>query len=160
MKMVESDLSVLKEDTHLQEPAPSLSSESKTEEYLKLLPRYEQDRKQDEKVIETSQSNSFSDCRQKEDAVVSTPKQSSTSPPIATAYVKEETPQLHTLRPFDDTPKTRLNPEVQPFTPRQTEVTQASQMIMIDTFTKHLVKKDLIMSGLSTFDDDPIMYVS
>lgn len=160
MKMVESELSVLKEDPRLQELASSLSSESKTEEYLKLLPRYEQDRKQHENAIETSQSNSFSDCRQKEDAVVSTPKQSSTSPPIATAYVQEETPQLHTLRPFDDTPKTQLNPEVQPFTPRQTEVTQQSQMIMIDTFTKHLVKKDLIMSRLSIFDDDPIMYVS
>lgn len=136
---MKSELSVLKEDPRLQELAPSLSSESKTEEYLKLLPRYEQDRKQHEKVIETPQSNSFSDCRQKEDAVVSTPKESSTSPPIATAYmyVQEETPQLHTLRPFDDTPKTQLNPEVQPFTPRQTEVTQQSQIIMIDTFTKH-----------------------
>lgn len=139
MKMAESELSVLKEDPRLQELTPSLSSESKTEEYLKLLPRYEQDRKQHEKVIETSQSNSLSDCRQKEGANVSTPKESSTSPPIANAYmyVQEETPQLHTLRPFDDTPKTQLNPEVQPFTPRQTEVTQQSQMIMIDTFTKH-----------------------
>lgn len=39
MKMVESELSVLKEDPGLQELAPSLSCESKTEEYLKLLPR-------------------------------------------------------------------------------------------------------------------------
>lgn len=97
MKMVESELSVLKEDPRLQELAPSLSNESKTEEYLKLLLRYEQDRKQHEKIIETFQSNSFSDCRQKEDTVVSTPKQSSTSPPIATANVQEEIPKLHTL---------------------------------------------------------------
>ncbi|XP_062581093.1 uncharacterized protein LOC134242906 [Saccostrea cucullata] len=137
MKMVESELSVLKDEPRLRELAPSLSSRSKTEEYLKLLPRFEEERKKHEDVGQFSKTNSPKiDDSQKEAIVMSTPAQSFSSPSN------------------DNVPRAQLNPEAQPFVP------PGNGLSMIDVFTKHLVKRDLILSRLSTFDDNPMMFIS
>ncbi|KAJ8309957.1 hypothetical protein KUTeg_011822 [Tegillarca granosa] len=52
-----------------------------------------------------------------------------------------------------------LNPTAEPFAPKNV-YTQPANNQLIDTFTKHLVKRDLIMSRLSKFDDNPMMFLT
>ena len=52
-----------------------------------------------------------------------------------------------------------LNPTAKPFVPADDQL-QQTQTQIVDVFTKHLVKRDLILSRLSKYDDDPMMFLS
>ena len=187
LRIAECELSVLKEQHEL---GSCMSSRSRTEEYLELLPKYEQERKMHETSFrEKAQANPPTiDKTQSEINQTATVLTPSCPPndcdlvdPQLSPFQQNENIRAATVvtpsRPIDPCnslePKlipipdeelkdhglgSQLDPTVQPFTPRDHGIPQQCQII--DVFMKHLVKRDLILSRLSKFDDNPMMYVS
>ncbi|KAK3093009.1 hypothetical protein FSP39_009964 [Pinctada imbricata] len=133
--MTASEVNALREPPELPNIVPSVSSEQRTREYVDSI---------SQDMCTTRPADMCNDKHV----------------PVVDPYISEQSANLMSdLRPPASFPiaNSVLDPTVQPFAPRQESVQNTA---LVDTFTKHLVKRDLIMSRLSKYDDDPMIYVS